>query len=145
MEIPVPPKTGDKFAAQIVHNSNGSVTIKTWWNGILKHNYTDTTPVPSGNPGIGFFVSDGNADNRFGFSSITAANVGSEVDLSWSAVSGAVSYKIIRNGTQIDTSTTNTYVDAGLSSGTTYSYEVQAIDQSGNAIANSNTATTTAN
>jgi hypothetical protein len=60
-------------------------------------------------------------------------------------VSGAVSYKIIRNGTQIDTSTTNTYVDVGLSSGTTYSYEVQAIDQSGNAIANSNTATTTAN
>ncbi|MFD1047086.1 fibronectin type III domain-containing protein, partial [Kibdelosporangium lantanae] len=55
------------------------------------------------------------------------------VSLSWSAVSGAASYNVYRNGTQVNTSavTSTTYTDTGLSAGTTYSYTAAAVTASG--------------
>jgi poly(3-hydroxybutyrate) depolymerase len=55
------------------------------------------------------------------------------VSLSWSAVSGAASYNVYRNGTKVNASavTGTTYTDTGLASGTTYSYTVAAVDSSG--------------
>ncbi len=55
------------------------------------------------------------------------------VSLSWTAVSGAASYNVYRNGTKANTSavTGTSYTDTGLASGTTYSYTVAAVDGSG--------------
>ncbi len=57
--------------------------------------------------------------------------------LTWSAVSGATSYKVYRSstagsqGTLIATISNPTYNDTGLTNGTTYYYEVTAVDSSG--------------
>jgi len=65
-------------------------------------------------------------------SNLTATVVSSnQIDLNWSAVSGAVSYKIFRAGILIASSTTNSYSDTGLSPGTTYSYTVSAVNIDG--------------
>lgn len=56
---------------------------------------------------------------------------GSQIDLSWSSVSGAVSYKVYRDSTYIASSTTTSYSDTGLSSGVSYSYTVSAVNAYG--------------
>jgi poly(hydroxyalkanoate) depolymerase family esterase len=55
------------------------------------------------------------------------------VSLSWTAVSGAASYNVYRNGTKANASavTGTSYTDTGLASGTTYSYTVAAVDSAG--------------
>jgi hypothetical protein len=70
---PPVPKTGDIFKAQIVTNANGSATIVVYWNGVEKINYTHSTPVTGGNPGVGFYIDSGARNNEFGFSSVTAS------------------------------------------------------------------------
>ena len=52
----------------------------------------------------------------------------SQIDLSWTAVDGAVSYKVYRDGANVGSPTSNSYSDTGLSSNTTYSYTVLAVD-----------------
>ena len=72
-----------------------------------------------------------------------SANAGtSSITLSWSAVSGATSYKIFRNGTQIGTSTTTSYTDNTAAAGTTYSYTVKAVCSSGESAASSSVSAT---
>jgi poly(hydroxyalkanoate) depolymerase family esterase len=53
--------------------------------------------------------------------------------LSWNAVSGAASYDVYRNGSEVNTSAVSgtSYTDTGLSPGTTYSYTVAAVNSSG--------------
>ncbi|MFD7484610.1 extracellular catalytic domain type 1 short-chain-length polyhydroxyalkanoate depolymerase [Streptomyces mirabilis] len=53
--------------------------------------------------------------------------------LSWNAVSGAASYTIYRGGTRTGSTTSTSYTDTGLASGTGYSYTVAAVDSSGKA------------
>jgi fibronectin type 3 domain-containing protein len=74
--------------------------------------------------------------------SLTAA-FGHSIDLSWSAPSGATvsQYLVDRDGTQIATTTNTYYYDDGVSAGGTYSYDVRAVDASGNVSAPSNVAT----
>ncbi|MBB5782563.1 extracellular catalytic domain type 2 short-chain-length polyhydroxyalkanoate depolymerase [Nonomuraea jabiensis] len=71
----------------------------------------------------------------------------SGVSLSWTAVSGAASYNVYRDGSKVNSSavTGTSYTDSGLSAGTTYTYTVAAVDNSGTASARSTavTATTT--
>ena len=54
-------------------------------------------------------------------------------------------YEIYRNGTLLTTKngTTTTHSDAPVSAGTTYSYQVRALDAAGNRSAFGNTATVT--
>jgi chitodextrinase len=69
-----------------------------------------------------------------------------EVDLSWTASTdnvGVVGYQIMRDGTQIATSTTTTYADTTVQSGKTYNYSVVAYDAANNVSAASNTAAVT--
>lgn len=57
------------------------------------------------------------------------------VNLSWNASTdnvGVTGYKIYRNGSQIATSTTTSYVASGLSANTNYSFTVAATDAAGN-------------
>ena len=81
---------------------------------------------------------------------LTATAVGaSEVDLAWTASTDAVGvqgYKIYRNGTYLSSVGlvgSTSFSDTGLTSGTTYSYRVSAIDAAGNESAQSGTATAT--
>ena len=71
---------------------------------------------------------------------------GTEVDLSWNPSSdnvGVTGYQVRRNGTLIATATTTSFVDAGLSANTTFSYTVAARDAAGNVSANSTAANAT--
>ena len=55
----------------------------------------------------------------------------SQIDLFWNASSdnvGVTGYKVYRDGTQIAITSNTIYQDTGLSSSTTYSYAVSAID-----------------
>ena len=49
-----------------------------------------------------------------------------------STVSATVSYNVIRNGAMIATTTATTYTDTGLAAGTTYAYNVAAVDAANN-------------
>ncbi|MFB7512655.1 PHB depolymerase family esterase [Streptomyces sp. NPDC056144] len=65
--------------------------------------------------------------------------------LGWTAVSGAVSYDVLRAGTKVGTATTTSYTDTGLTAGTAYGYTVAAVDAAGTrgAVSAAVTATTT--
>ena len=63
------------------------------------------------------------------------APTSNEVDLSWTASNdnvGVTGYDILRNGTQVATSTTASYQDLTVSPSTSYSYTVEAFDAAGN-------------
>jgi chitodextrinase len=68
------------------------------------------------------------------------------VTLTWTASTdnvGVAGYKIFRNGTQVGTSATTSYVSAGLAASTTYSYTVSAYDTAGNNSAQSSSISVT--
>jgi len=67
----------------------------------------------------------------------------SQIDLSWSPASGAVSYNIYRDGVNVDSSATTSYSDTGLSPSTTYTYTVTAINTYGAESAHSSSASAT--
>lgn len=61
----------------------------------------------------------------------TTAITSTQINLSWTASTDNVAvtgYQVFRNGTQVGTSTTNTFSDTGLSPSTLYSYTVRAVD-----------------
>ncbi len=68
----------------------------------------------------------------------------SQINLSWTAsAASGVMYTVFRNGVAVANSLTGTtYSDTGLTSTTTYSYTVEAVDSAGTSMA-SNTATAT--
>ncbi|WP_417067556.1 carbohydrate binding domain-containing protein [Niveibacterium terrae] len=72
------------------------------------------------------------------------SNTASSVTLGWTASTDNVAvtgYKILRNGTQIGTSTTASYTDGTVAAGTSYSYTVIAYDAAGNVSAASSALT----
>jgi beta-galactosidase len=78
-------------------------------------------------------------------SNLTAAVASSsQINLSWTApATSGVTYTVFRNGTAVANGLTGTtYNDTGLTSTTTYSYTVEAVDSAGTSMA-SNTATAT--
>jgi chitodextrinase len=80
-------------------------------------------------------------------SNLTATSISAfQINLVWTASTdnvGVVGYKIYRAGTQIATSGTNSYSDAGLAASTSYSYTVAAYDAAGNASGQSGSASAT--
>ena len=79
----------------------------------------------------------------------SAAMDSTRIRLAWRASTdniGVVGYKIRRDGKHVTTSydATTTYLDSGLDSSTTYTYEIRAFDAAGNesAVSNPTTATT---
>ena len=83
--------------------------------------------------------------------SFTATAVSSsEIDLSWSASSGAacggtITYKVTRNGTQVSSGLSGTTLkDTGLTASTTYTYTVTAVNSAGSSAAATTSATTPA-
>ncbi|WP_432118773.1 extracellular catalytic domain type 1 short-chain-length polyhydroxyalkanoate depolymerase [Streptomyces sp. bgisy032] len=70
---------------------------------------------------------------------------GTTASLNWTAVDGAASYVVHRGGTKAGTTTSASYTDTGLKSGTAYTYTVAAVDAAGavGAVSGPVTATTT--
>jgi chitodextrinase len=67
----------------------------------------------------------------------------SQIDLSWSASTdnvGVALYRIYRDGALMDSTSSTTYSDSGLSSATQYCYTVTAVDGAGNESGHSNQA-----
>ena len=62
---------------------------------------------------------------------VTATAGNAQVVVSWTAVSGATSYSVYRNGTLVGSPTAATYTDTGLTNGTTYTYTVTANNTGG--------------
>ena len=61
-----------------------------------------------------------------------------QINLSWTVSIdniGVIGYKIFRDGSQIGTSTSNSFSNTGLTASTTYSFIVSAFDAAGNAAA----------
>ncbi len=59
----------------------------------------------------------------------------SSAKVSWSAATdnvGVTHYRVLRDGTQIGTTTTTSYVDTGLTASTDYTYTIRAVDAAGN-------------
>jgi chitodextrinase len=107
-------------------NSSGVPSVASWVH--LPAPYEDTTP-PSAPSGL-----------------TATATTSSSVSLSWTASTdnvGVIGYNILRNGTKVGTSTTTSYTDNNVASGTTYTYTVTAFDAAGNVSPASNSATVT--
>jgi len=69
MALGATPASGDRFRARIEGQR-----IRVWWNDVLKIDYTDADPslqVTTGNPGIGFYVSNGTPNTDYGFDAVT--------------------------------------------------------------------------
>jgi fibronectin type 3 domain-containing protein len=91
-------------------------------------------------------VPDGEKPSRPG--TLTATAVGpSQVDLAWGASTdniGVTGYRIYRDSVPIiDVGTVTSYSDTGVTGGTTYAYEVRALDAAGNASDPTNSASAT--
>lgn len=75
-----------------------------------------------------------------------ASTTSTTVNLTWTASTdniGVTGYQVLRNGTQVGTSTSTSYQDTGLTPATNYSYTVKAYDAAGNVSPASNTANAT--
>ncbi len=69
----------------------------------------------------------------------------STASLSWSASSNSpTGYRILRNGTQVGSSTGTSYTDTGLTASTSYSYTVEAYNTAGTSAASTAVTATTA-
>ena len=62
---------------------------------------------------------------------LSGTSTASSVSLSWSAVSGATSYNVYRNGTKVGSPTSTSYTDSGLAASTSYGYQVSASNSVG--------------
>ncbi|URN93908.1 MAG: lytic polysaccharide monooxygenase [Candidatus Pristimantibacillus lignocellulolyticus] len=63
-----------------------------------------------------------------------ASKTDTSISLKWTAstaTTGIANYEIYRNGNLVGTTTTNSYVDQGLTANTAYAYTVRAVDGSG--------------
>jgi beta-glucanase (GH16 family) len=109
--------------------------------------------APHTNPslrGIEIIPQGCSAPTTPGSFSATAAS-SSEIDLSWSASTGAscggaITYTVTRNGAKISTGLSGTsFKDTGLTAATTYTYTVTAVNSGGGSAAATTSATTPAN
>jgi len=73
---------------------------------------------------------------------VTAAAIaGPKVQVGWDPVTGAASYVVLRNGSQIGTATSPGFTDTSPPSGTTLSYTVRTVDDLGRTSSDSSAAT----
>jgi hypothetical protein len=68
------PQTGDVFKASI-QTSGSNAIITVFWNGVQVLQATDTSPILTGNPGMGFYNNAGESNSQFGFSSFMATSL----------------------------------------------------------------------
>jgi chitodextrinase len=135
-------------AGDVVYLSASGTTLTVKLNGTTLTTQTDGSITAAGYPGIDVTdydgrgaPGDGQCDNWEGgaVGNLLAAPTNlagtavssSQVNLSWTASTGAAGYKVFRNGTQAGSSVTTSYSDSGLTLGTTYTYAVAAYASDG--------------
>ena len=67
----------------------------------------------------------------------------SQINLSWTASSGATSYIVLRGATQVGTPSSTIFSDTGLAASTSYTYTVKAVNSNGTSAASSPASATT--
>ncbi len=111
-------------------NASGQIVVQFFGNSALAG--IELTPFPATPAGL-----------------VASAESTSQINLTWNADPAATNFVIDRspNGTsdwtQIGTSTTNSFTDTGLQNGTSYYYEVQAVDSAGSSPFSTITSATT--
>ncbi|MCX4572688.1 PHB depolymerase family esterase [Streptomyces sp. NBC_01571] len=73
------------------------------------------------------------------------ATTDTTASLSWNGVSAAASYNVYRGGTKVASTSSTSYTDTGLASGTGYHYTVAAVDSAGSVGASSSPVLATTN
>jgi chitodextrinase len=88
--------------------------------------------APAGVPGLAYVSPGYDATPPQAPAGVTASSpFGTEMQLSWNATTddfGVAGYKLFRDGTEIADLTGTSFMDTGLTPGTTYRYEVRAYD-----------------
>lgn len=72
------------------------------------------------------------------------ATTSSSVSLGWTAVSGATSYSVYRNGTKVGSATSTSFTDSALTASTSFSYAVTAVNSAGESAKSAAVSATTA-
>ncbi|GGW19946.1 chitinase [Streptomyces capoamus] len=113
------------------------VTIYTHgWYGTGAYQADDITLVGPGGSGTGQPPA---APSGLKATSVTSSSVG----LSWSAVTGATSYAVYRDGTRVQTATGTSATVTGLAASTAYSFQVAAVNAAGESAKSAAVAATT--
>lgn len=100
---------------------------------IAGNSFTISVPMES----VSLFVIQPNSSTPSAPTGLTAAPGDKQIGLSWNAVSGATSYNVYRGTSSggevlVKSGWTNTtYIDTGLTNGTTYFYQVTAVNTDG--------------
>ena len=72
------------------------------------------------------------------------ADTTTQITVTWTAVTGAVSYVVYRGGTQVASGVTSaSYIDTGLTASTSYSYTIAAVNADGTTAQSSSASATT--
>jgi chitodextrinase len=126
------------FGFMTIAVSGTSISVNTYQVG-------NTTPIKTQTFTHGSSGGDTTAPTAPTNLVATAASA-TQVNLSWTASTDNVAvtgYKVFRGGSQIGTSTTNSYTDSTVQAATSYNYYVTAYDAAGNNSAASNTTSAT--
>ena len=157
-------KTGSITTSTNALQIGGDSLYGQYFNGLIDEIRIYNSPLPATSiqddmaiPISGGGSADTQPPSAPGTLTATAINSG-EIDLSWGPATdnvGVTGYQVLRcqgagcsnYALLAPTGTTTTYQDTGLTAGTTYSYEVRALDAAGNLgpVTNSATTTTPAN
>ncbi len=129
------------FSWDTTKSSNGSHTLRAI--------ATDTSNNSATSASVSVTVNNGPADTApptvpTGLTAAAASS--SQINLSWTASTdnvGVTGYKVFRGGTQVGTSASTSYSDAGLTASTAYTYTVAAYDAAGNTSGQSTSASAT--
>jgi len=147
---------GTGFTQRLLTSPDGDLAEDRMVNAV--GSYSASAPVSSGlwiMQLVAFRTAGGcaNAPPTVPTNLAATASSSAQITLSWTASSsciGVAQYLVQRcqgstctNFVQVGTTTATTYKDAGLDANTTYSYRVQAMDNSGNSSAFSNTTSAT--
>jgi fibronectin type 3 domain-containing protein len=145
-------QAGATFQCQLDANPKSACTSPVAYSGLAGGAHTfwvqaSTSAGPDPNPPTASWTVDTTPPSAPSGLSATASSP-SLVNLAWSAstdANGIAAYNILRNGSALASvsGSTLSYPDKSVAGGTTYQYQVIAVDPAGNASAASNTATVT--
>ncbi len=117
--------TSGTTVAATIGSSTGLATGVAYGTSVITATYTDATN--------GVLTSNATLTVSASIpSGLTATAVStSQINLSWTAATGAASYKVYRGASNVGSPTSNSYSDSGLTAGTAYSYTVSAVNADG--------------
>jgi chitodextrinase len=129
-------RNGTKIAttASTTYNDTALIAGTNYGYSVYAYDEVGNVSVQGAGASAATFAADHTPPSTPGNFNANALS-GSQVSLNWSSSTdnvGVASYYLYRNGTQILTTTSTTYVDPNLASNTTYEYIITALDAAGN-------------